>query len=298
MTKEYQRGQKRNWAKTVTLLLCAVLGLGYIGLKPKPEPTPLPEGRLEVHFIDVGQGDATLIRCGDEAMLIDGGTEQSGTALQLYLRQQGITALKYVVATHPDSDHIGGLATVLYNFETDMVLMTDRTADTAAYDNLMHTMQDRGYAKTVPATGRTYRLGEAEFTILGPLSRAEESNNESLALRLVFGSVSFLFCGDAEAGEEGELALSLRSLHSTVYKVNHHGSNSSSCWPFLLRVRPQYAVISCGRDNDYGHPDAAVLERLATMGAAIRRTDREGTLIAVSDGQTLEWRSSYEETQD
>lgn len=284
-----KRRQQRNWAKVITVLLCLFLGAAYLWMQPAAEPAPSPEGSLEVHFIDVGQGDAVLIRCGEEAMLIDGGTEDSGTRLRLYLKKQQITRLTYVVATHPDADHIGGLASVLYHVETETVLMTDRQADTAAYDNLMQTLRARGLSKTVPAPGQTYTLGEGSFTILGPLSQAEDANNDSLALRLQFGEVSFLFCGDAEKEEEGELSLSLRTLHSTVYKVNHHGSATSSSWPFLLRVRPQYAVISCGRDNDYGHPHEETLKKLEQLNVEVFRTDRQGTVVAETDGKDILW---------
>lgn len=294
MGKRRRPKSRNNWAKSITLLICAVLGAFYAWFGAKSNPVPVPEGCLEVHFIDVGQGDATLIRCGEEAMLIDGGTEYSGTRVQLYLKKLGITRLKYVVGTHPDADHIGGLATVLYNFETETVLMTDREAKTKVYDNLMGTMRDRGYTKTLPMPGTVYELGEGRFTVLGPLEEAKDSNNESIALRFEFGETSFLFCGDAEREEEETLIHSMRTLRSTVYKVSHHGSNSSSSSAFLLGVRPRYAVISCGADNDYGHPHAEAIERLQKMDATIFRTDEAGTIWAVSDGREITWSTEKE----
>lgn len=242
---------------------------------------------LQVHFIDVGQGDCTLIMCGGEAMLIDAGGNAKGTQVQLYLQKQGVKELKYVIGTHPDADHIGGLDVIITKFECDTVIMPDYSVDTATFRDVMDAVRYKGYKVTYPDTGDTYELGKAVFTILGPLKKYGDSNNNSVAIKLTYGNNSLLFTGDCEKEAETDIAARWQDIHADVYKVGHHGSSTSSSEEFLEKVRPAYAVISCGADNDYGHPHEATLERLESCGAQIIRTDESGTVVMASDGNVL-----------
>ncbi len=270
--------------------------------KSDPEPTGwegteppgnlqdgVPNGSLQVHFIDVGQGDCTLIICGGEAMLIDAGDDYHGTAVQLYLQKQGVSELKYVIGTHPDADHIGGLDVVITKFDCGAVIMPDYRADTAAYRDVESALEYRDYSVTYPEAGSRYELGEAYFTLLGPVRDYEDSNNNSVSVRLSFGSTAFLFTGDC--GEEAEMDMLSQGgeLAADVYKAGHHGSSTSTSEELLDRVRPRYAVISCGADNEYGHPHDEVLARLKHYGVKVFRTDLQGTVIAVSDGESISW---------
>jgi competence protein ComEC len=251
---------------------------------------------LSVHFIDVGQGDATLIICGDDSMLIDAGNDAQGTKVQSYLQKQGVEKLKYVLATHPDTDHVGGMDVILYKFDCETILMTDIASDNRAYSDVLDTLQNKGYRITLPVVGEEYALGDAAFTIVGPVSSSEESNNNSIAILLTHGENKFLFTGDAEGTEEKEILESGVSLDADVYKAGHHGSATSSTEEFLKAVSPAYAVISCAVGNSYGHPHSATLDRFQSMDIEVFRTDEQGTIVATSDGQEIRWSCSPSET--
>lgn len=161
--------------------------------------------RLIVHFIDVGQGDAILLTCGEDAMLIDAGDNDQGTKVQNYLQKQGVDKLKYVIATHPDADHIGGMDVILYKFDCETVIMTDEKKDTNTYRDVIDTMSIKGYKNTLPVVGDTYSFGDSEFTIVGPSKANEDSNNNSVAILLTHGENKFLFTGDTEEEEESDI---------------------------------------------------------------------------------------------
>lgn len=257
----------------------------------KAPDTSKPEGTLEVHYIDVGQGDATLIKCGSHAMLIDGGNNNKGTTVQLYLKKQGVESLDYVIGTHPDADHIGGLDVIVYKYNCDTVIMPDYEKDTKTYQELVDVIHDKNMKITYPVVGEQYALGEAKFTIIAPNSNSYggNANDYSVAILLEYGKNRFLFTGDAEEASETEMLSNGIELSADVYKVAHHGSRSASTQEFLNAVRPKYAVISCGEGNSYGHPHAEVLNRLRSMGVEVFRTDEQGSIIASSDGENITW---------
>ena len=256
--------------------------------------TSKPEGMLEVHYIDVGQGDATLIKCGSHAMLIDGGNNNKGTTVQLYLKKQGVESLDYVIGTHPDADHIGGLDVIVYKYNCDTVIMPDYEKDTKTYQELVDVIHDKNMKITYPVVGEQYALGEAKFTIIAPNSNSYggNANDYSVAILLEYGKNRFLFTGDAEEASEAEMLTNGIDISADVYKVAHHGRRSASTQEFLKAVHPKYAVISCGEGNSYGHPHAEVLNRLRSMGVEVFRTDEQGSIIASSDGENINWNCS------
>lgn len=260
----------------------------------KAPDTSKPEGTLEVHYIDVGQGDATLIKCGSHAMLIDGGNNNKGTTVQLYLKKQGVESLDYVIGTHPDADHIGGLDVIVYKYNCDTVIMPDYEKDTKTYQELVDVIHDKNMKITYPVVGEQYALGEAKFTIIAPNSNSYSgnANDYSVAILLEYGKNRFLFTGDAEEASEAEMLTNGIDISADVYKVAHHGSRSASTQEFLNAVHPKYAVISCGEGNSYGHPHAEVLNRLRSMGVEVFRTDEQGSIIASSDGENITWNCS------
>jgi competence protein ComEC len=260
----------------------------------KAPDTSKPEGTLEVHYIDVGQGDATLIKCGSHAMLIDGGNNNKGTTVQLYLKKQGVESLDYVIGTHPDADHIGGLDVIVYKYNCDTVIMPDYEKDTKTYQELVDVIHDKNMKITYPVVGEQYALGEAKFTIIAPNSNSYggNANDYSVAILLEYGKNRFLFTGDAEETSEAEMLTNGIDISADVYKVAHHGSRSASTQEFLNAVHPKYAVISCGEGNSYGHPHAEVLNRLRSMGVEVFRTDEQGSIIASSDGENINWNCS------
>lgn len=245
-------------------------------------------GKFEVHFIDVGQADSTLILCDGYAMLIDGGNAEDSSLLYSYLKKLDVDYLDFVVCTHAHEDHVGGLSGALNYARAGVVLSPVTEYDSRAFNSFVKTVKKQGLELTIPNPGDTYSLGSADFEILGPLYDYEDPNNTSIVIRLTYGTVSFIFSADAEAESELDLVDEYGNyLSSTVMKVGHHGSSTSSCAKYLNAVNPRYAVISCGVDNSYGHPHEVTLEKLEEAGITYYRTDEQGTIICESDGFDL-----------
>lgn len=254
---------------------------------PATQPDTTPASKLEVHFIDVGQADSILVLCDGEAMLIDGGNRDDSNLVYTYLKDRNIIHLKYVVGTHAHEDHIGGIAGALQYATVDTVYCASTSYTTQAFKNFANAVKNRGKSIVIPTIGTTFTVGSAVCTILAVNTDKEDLNNTSIVMRMVHGEKSFLFTGDAEDIVEKKLLNSGVTLKSDVLKVGHHGSNSSTTYPFLREVMPQYAVICVGADNDYGHPTSNVLSRLRDADVTTFRTDKHGDVICVSDGKTL-----------
>lgn len=252
---------------------------------------------MEVHFIDVGQGDSTLIKVGDHAMLIDAGDNSEGTEVQSYLNSQNVENLDYVIGTHPDADHIGGLDVVIYKFNCEKVFMPDVTSDTKTYDDVVQTLKLKNQKSQAPKLGKTYSLGDATFTIVAPVKDyGDDTNDWSIGIVLEYGENRFLFTGDAAKQAEDDMIDTGEDLSADVYKASHHGSKTGSSDDFLDKVNPTYAVISCGEGNKYGHPSAQTLNNFRTRGIKTFRTDNQGTIVAYSDGSKITWNASPDTT--
>lgn len=276
-------------ALAFSVLLGVALPLPVTAKTEEPKP-------MEVHFLDVGQGDATLITCDGHAMLIDAGDDTKGTAIQNYLKKQKIKSLDYLILTHPDADHIGGAPVIITKFEIAKVFVSNFEKDNSTYRKLIQALDDNNLKSSTPAVKSKYSLGTAEFTILAPNDTYETPNDSSIALLLKNGKNSFLFTGDAETTAEMDILANGIDISADVYKVGHHGSRSSTSQRFFKAVKPDYAVISCGEGNSYGHPHAETLNTLRTNGVAVYRTDEDGTIIATSDGKTISFNVPASET--
>lgn len=244
-------------------------------------------GTMEVHFIDVGQGDSTLITCEGHAMLIDTGEATKGTAIQNYLQKQKIDKLDYLILTHPDSDHIGGAPVIITKFQIDKVFTSNYEKDNKTYMKLIQALDNKRLKQTTPKVGTKYSLGTAEFTILAPNNTYRNPNDASIALLLQNGKNRFLFTGDAEEDAEQDILENGLDISADVYKAGHHGSRTATSEKFFEAVSPSSAVISCGEDNSYGHPHAQTLNTFRMNGVKVYRTDEEGTIIATSDGEKI-----------
>ena len=250
------------------------------------------KGDMEVHFIDVGQGDATLVTCDGHAMLIDAGNNSKGTLIQSYLQYNNIDTLDYVIGTHPDADHIGGLDVIIYKFNCGNIIMPDVAKDTRTYKDVIDTVNNKGYKIISPVVGTSYSLGKAEFTIISPGSTYDNANDSSVGIRLTHGDNSFLLIGDAEEEAEADVLSSGMDISADVLKISHHGSKTGTSTAFLNGVNPIVAVISVGEGNTYGHPHIEVLNELRSKGISLYRTDEQGTIVATSDGENITWNCS------
>lgn len=260
------------------------------------DPDGYSQEPLEVHYIDVGQGSATLLKSGRHAMLIDTGDSDQGTKIQLYLTKQGVENLDYLVLTHPDADHIGGAPVIITKFGIGQLFLSDYEKDNKTTQKVRDAMQYKGLTASDCQVGDTYTLGNASFTILAPVKEYADSNNASIALMVQNGNNRFLFTGDCEAEAEADLIASGADLSADVYLAGHHGSDTASSQAFMDAVSPSYAVISCGEGNSYGHPHAEVLNRFRSMGIQVFRTDEQGSVIAESDGTGITWNCAPSET--
>lgn len=260
------------------------------------DPDGYSQESLEVHYIDVGQGSATLLKSGRHAMLIDTGDSDQGTKIQLYLTKQGVENLDYLVLTHPDADHIGGAPVIITKFGIGQLFLSNYEKDNKTTQKVRDAMQYKGLTASDCQVGDTYTLGNASFTILAPVKEYADSNNASIALMVQNGNNRFLFTGDCEAEAEADLIASGADLSADVYLAGHHGSDTASSQAFMDAVSPTYAVISCGEGNSYGHPHAEVLNRFRSMGIQVFRTDEQGSVIAESDGTGITWNCAPSET--
>lgn len=269
-----------------SVLLLALLLTGCAYLPDAEQDT----GYLTVHYIDVGQADCMLLIAGETTVLIDGGNTDTSLDVLAYLRRYGVEELDLMVNTHPHGDHLGGLPTVLAEIPTETIWSTTKEYDSYTFDRFCHFADQQDTQIQVPAPGTTYKEGGLTVTVLGPLystSTYEDLNDTSLVLMVQFGERRFLFTGDMESYAEKQLLEADIDLEADVLKVGHHGSYSSTSQAFLNEVYPEYGIISCGRDNEYGHPHDAPVNRLDRAEVTLYRTDLMGSVIVVTDGDEL-----------
>jgi len=243
---------------------------------------------LKIHYIDVGQGDSELIQVDGKNILIDAGTSDK-KALN-YLKSIGITSIDYVIATHPHEDHIGSIDDVINNFNIGTFYAPKIAATTKTYENMVKALKSKNLKINVPKVGEELSIGKASLTFLAPNnSKYEDMNNYSVVIKLKYGNNSFIFMGDAEDVSEKEILGKQLDIRADVLKVGHHGSHSSTTQAFLDQVNPKYAVISCEKGNDYGHPHKETIDKLNGKNINVFRTDLQGTIIATSDGEEIKF---------
>lgn len=245
-------------------------------------------GKLKIHFIDVGQGDSELIQSQNENMLIDTGTNESKNSLISYLKQQNIKKIDYLVLTHPHEDHIGGADAVIENFDIGKIYMPHVTSNTRTFRSLAKAIKAKGLKAESPELSSTFKLGGADCIVYGPINTVQKDlNTFSIVIKVTFGKNRFLFTGDAQASNEKDMMEKGYDLSSDVLKVGHHGSHTSTSDAFLNAVNPKYAVISCGKGNDYGHPHKSTMKKLEAKSIPVYRTDECGTIVCESDGSNI-----------
>lgn len=205
----------------------------------------IPENStFAVHFIDVGQGDAALVLCDGKSMLIDGGKPKSSDVIYTYLKNQGINCLDYIICTHPDEDHIGGLSAPLSTITVNNVYAPNIEADTKSYQSFKQKTEEQGLIIKHPVCGESFQFGRSTVNFFGPVTESEDDkNNSSIVMKIIYGETSFLFTGDAEREEEQQILDKGYDLSATVLKVGHHGSRNSTTYPFLREIMPEYAYF-------------------------------------------------------
>ena len=247
---------------------------------------------LTVHFIDVGQGDSELLVCDGHAMLIDGGNTDQADTVASYLEEQGIDHLDYLVCTHSHDDHAGGLPGALAAVDVDTVLCSVTDSDMRAFQSFVSAVEDKGLSITVPSPGDTWSLGGAEVEVLGPIQETSVINDQSIVLRVTYGEVAILLVGDAGTTEMQDIAEAGYDVSCDVLKTGHHGSRDSTTAKLLQAVDPSYVIISCGVNNRFGLPDAQVLADIGEAGAALYRTDTDGTILCTTNGTDITFRTA------
>ena len=248
----------------------------------------VPTDQLQVHFISVGQGDSELIKLPTgENVLIDSGDTFAAETLLNYLKNNGVETIDLAVATHPHSDHIGSMQSVMENFEVKKILRPDCDYDSLVYTDFLYSIEENGVEEIIPKPGDTFDVGDAHFEVLGPVKEYEDVNNASIVLMMTYGETKFLFTGDQQADAEADIISMGYDLRANVLKVGHHGSDTSTSGEFIEAVRPEIAVIEVGEGNSYSLPSDGVVMNLARRGATVYRTDQSGNIIITSDGKKL-----------
>ncbi len=297
-TNAKRRAKRRAQKIVASLLVLVILGVAGYFLKDSitaSKADPVSGNEVQFHFIDVGQGDAALIRTTAGDVLIDTGDNGTEDDLKAYLDKYRVDDLEYVIFTHPDSDHIGGGDVILQNYDVKRVIRPDYDADTQIYERLEGYIKDEKAEDIRAKVGETFMVGEVKFTVLAPLDSyaKDDRNNHSVVLRVDYGETSILYTGDAELKSENDMLDQYGSqaggmLDCDILKVGHHGSDTSSGKNFIRAVTPDHAIISCGENNKHGHPDQVIVDRYEDLKVPILRTDKLGSIVFRSYGEEPE----------
>lgn len=276
--------------KFITIFLVLIFALTSCSIDVKKPKSVSNEynSKLKIHYIDVGQGDSILVQKNYSNMLIDTGTNESTGKLISYLKKQNIRKIDYLILTHPHEDHIGGADAVIKDFDIGKIYMPRVASSTRTFKDVLRAMKDKGLKANEPELLENLKLGDANFTFYGPInSEKGDLNTYSIILKLTYGNTKFLFTGDAQAQNERAMIANNYDLSADVLKLGHHGSRTSTSNEFLDKVNPKYAVVSCGKGNDYGHPHKETVNKLKSRNIPLYRTDESGTIICTSDGKNI-----------
>ena len=243
---------------------------------------------LKIHYVDVGQGDSIIIEQNGHYMLIDAGPNSCKENLLSYINSLNIKKFDYVIGTHAHEDHIGSMDAVINSYEVDKVLFSKHTTTTKTFENFANAVKNKGLKLYAPSVNEEFEFQDSKFIVLAPNSSYySDLNNYSIVIKFIYKDTSYLFTGDAETLSEQEMLDKNLDVEADVLKVGHHGSKSSTSKKFLDAVNPKYAIISCGVDNDYGHPKSVIMNRLKKANVIVYRTDESSTIVLTSDGKNI-----------
>lgn len=274
---------------TIIFLIIALIAQSFY----KPSQSSIQEvekitadyNDLQIYFMDVGQADCILIRNQNQNMLIDAGNNEDGQKLVNYFKSIGIEEFEYVIGTHPHEDHIGGFDNIINSFKIKNVLLPEAYTTTKTFSDVLTAIENKNLEITVPNIGDTIDFGGTNIEVMYVGNNESDLNDNSIVLKLTYGKYSYLFTGDTTSNCE-KLMLN-KDIKVDVLKVAHHGSKSSSTKDFLKKVNPQYAIISVGKDNSYGHPSDSTINRIKKYTNNIYQTKDYGTIVTISDGENL-----------
>lgn len=274
----------------IALAIVLVISLFTKEEEPKNPSIGKPmEDEMQVHFLDVGQGLSILVQLGDDVLIYDGGDRDTSSFVVSYLQDLGITEIDYMISSHYDADHVSGLIGCLNAFDVKNAIGSNYKHTSKLYNSFMDAVKNEKLEMKYPDVGTTYAFGDAEITILAPKEIGKDSNANSVVVKLSYGESDFIFTGDADYGSEREMVVSGINLDCEVLSLAHHGSSTGNSSLFLEKTNPEWAVISCSKNNDYGHPHVEVVELLEAMEIDVFRSDVQGTVIATTDGKTITW---------
>ena len=282
-------------ALLIIIAFCAVLaGIiwlcgGFEGSEPgEPAHATVPEGVVNVHFIDVGQADCVLIECADGAIMIDAGENDDFQKIAAYLNDRGIERLNCVIGTHAHADHMGGMDGVILKYRVDELIIPTGASGEKFYTDVIDAAKRRNVPARTASEGETLKFPLGTLEVLDDGSELlDDLNDNSYILKFTYGETTFLFTGDAGDNYEREMIAKGEDLDVDVLKVAHHGSRSSTCDEFIAATTPDYAIIQVGRDNSYGHPSKETFSRLVRAGAGVYRTDKLGDIVVTTDGKEI-----------
>lgn len=290
---------KKKDMKKLIILVILLLSYAYttfINTENKNQEGPIKERKTEdvifadentlnVYFIDVGQADSILLENKGHYMLIDAGNNEDGPKLVNYFNEQDIKEFDYVVGTHAHEDHIGGMDDIIKNFKIDNFYMPDAITTTKTFEDVLDALEETNVTFQTPKVNQTFNLQDTTITTLSVTADEKNLNDTSIVLKVKHGTNTFLLMGDASTKIEKNLLN--KDIKSDVLKVGHHGSRYSTSLEFLKKVSPEYAVISVGENNTYKHPHEEILKRLEEQNIQIYRTDKQGTILAKSNGSII-----------
>ena len=239
------------------------------------------------HFIDVGQGDCTLILSEDASLLIDAGTAECGGEICRYLKNLGIDYIDLFIGTHPHEDHLGGASAVLSSVDVGAVFLNGEGSDSYYYERFVDTLLENRITPLIPEMDCIYEFGKIRLKFLSPVKDFGNTNDNSLVAKVTYGDISALFMGDAERSVEAELIKGGKNISCDILKAGHHGSRYASSLEFLTYADPDICVIQSGKGNSYGHPHSEAIERIEMSGAQILRNDKLSDVILSTDGKNI-----------
>lgn len=279
-------------SKFISIVILAILTIisTYFGKDILDLNTEKVNGNIEISYLDVGQGDAVYIRVNDFDILIDAGPRSDVDKLMKQLEEKNIDDFEIVIATHPHEDHIGGMTKIFEEYDIKSFYMPKVTSTTKTFENMINAVKKEGLKINVIKEGTSFDLGEgARIDVYSPINESyEELNDYSPIMKLTFGNSTFMFTGDAEAYSEKQVISKYKdNLKADVLKFGHHGSSTSSSKEFIKVIAPKYGIISCGVNNKYGHPHRETLQTIDTYGIETYRTDINGEIIVISDGNNI-----------